>query len=195
MDFTGLKSSSAFEEIVIEQKNENLVEINYSWIDLVRIRDKYNHRNQSNVSSWYFLNENILCTFSNSESAVAHVVKSLYNYLPSSFERLSSFEYWKENHLLDNDWFAKLTSIHVKRNPTPSDDREIKKINLKNINKDEYIEFFKTNLVTNLTFVMNDTIVFYIDTASVITFPDTIKEVEINSVLKNVVKGLSLNHA
>ncbi|MGF9911893.1 hypothetical protein ABEX47_04675 [Paenibacillus ehimensis] len=185
-DFNELPSSS-FEQVTFSDINNELIEINYAWIDPVRIRDKIISKEQKEVTFWLFKNEKILCSFANSESTMSYAINKLGKILSFGYTRINPFDHWVKNYFKKNNWFAELISVHIKTTPSAFDNNEIKKISIKSLSEFNYKSLFDKHTVTNLTFSMNNTI-FYIDSVSVISFPNTIKESDILKILSVVIK-------
>lgn len=194
-DLNGL-ATSPFEDLSVSKKNDDVIELVYTWLDPVRVRDKILSREQRSVSCWVFKSEKFICAFSNSESSIAYFMSKLSTIIPTQFERVFPYDYWKQFYYCKNlNWFAKLTSIHIEKKPTSHDPNEIKKISIKNITEFELESLFENNSVTNLTFHMEGNTIFYIDKNSVVSFPDTAIENDVFYTLSALIKEMSRKYA
>lgn len=187
-------TSHNFESIVCKEMAHQVFEIQYTWIDPIRMKDKLIARDQKSVTFWIFNNEKIMSCFGNSESAISYAVQNMMRKTSIKFKRINTFDHWFNWHYQTKKWFASLIGIHQKRIPTVSDEREILKINIRELTAQELDNLFEQQMVTNLTFSYKSTI-FYLDLASVISFPDTIKEKEIFDVIKNIAGDINEIHS
>lgn len=183
-------SPQLFEDISYRELVNDVIEIQYQWIDPIKIRDKIYGKEPKEVTFWVFTQERIVCCFGNSESGIAYAISKLSERTSTVFEKINIFKSWDKLNFLKDGNFGKLTTLHMRRSPTPSNSSEIKKVSIKELADKEIEQYLCSNEVTNLTFVFEN-INFYLDINSVISFLSTTSEKEIYLVIKNIIKDIS----
>lgn len=192
-DITSRLTPSKYESIDFRHLENGNLEIKYTWIDPIRMKDKIIARDQKTVTFWFFCNKFLMSCFGNSESAISYAILNLSKKAKAEFKRVDTFDHWYQFHYPANNWFATLTGVHIKKNPSAFDERDILKLNIKELTREKLNESFDKKEITNLTFRYGNT-TFHIDLASVISFADTASEKEIYSVVKNIVEELRKKH-
>ncbi|RKN74988.1 hypothetical protein [Paenibacillus ginsengarvi] len=182
--------TSTFEKISYKKINESTLEIAYSWIDPVRMKDKLIAREQRDVNFWVFIDVGVLCCFSNSESSITYAISKLSHIYDLELNKINTYQYWKDIFLNKHKiLFAELIGIHIKKYSTAADHRDISKISVNSISLSEIEGFIRSDLLTSLTFQFKLQ-TFYLDATSVLSFPDTSKEKMIFEVIEKIVKDI-----
>lgn len=182
-----------FEDITIEEEAEGITSIQYRWIDPIRVKDKIYAKEQKEVTFWIYKKEKLICCFGNSESGISYAINKIAEKTSTQVTKVNTFSIWKKEYYdkdsLDN-WIGDLTTIHVKTNPTPFNNTEIKKIKVNDLAKEEIDQLLSKFELTNMNFIFQST-PFYLDTNSVISFLNTVSEEEINVVIGKIIREIS----
>lgn len=183
----------SYEELQIKRMNSNVLAINYKWIDKIRIHDKIFSKEAIEVDFWIYCQENILCCFGNSESAISYAVSEISQKTSTLIEKIDTYEIWKSQIIFDIynkvDWIGEMTSIHI-NNKFSIIERGIKKIPVKDLNPDVINKYLNSEGVTSISFIINKT-PYNIGTNSVISFPTTTNENQNFEIINLIVKEIS----
>ncbi|MBP3951162.1 hypothetical protein [Bacillus suaedae] len=164
-----------------------ITEIEYTWLDSIKIRDKIITKKPKTLKAWFFTKSSNIIFFGNSESDINFLKTKLESSLGNSLTKLDIFSTWKNKYNNNINWFAKLISVHIKNEIIPYDEDLIKKLPVDVLGPENIKTYLnnKLDLIANLTFLYNKTY-YYMDINSVISFPDTIEIDEIVLVLNEV---------
>lgn len=184
---------SIFERYKSYEINKQTQEISYIWSDPIKIEDKMVCREQKSVSFWIFKNENIACTFGNSESSIWYGVKR-FSRQYATFSKIDFYGVFKKMLFNKKEWFAELVSLYLISSDGMHNNQSIKRA-ANTLPVDELIKYIMEDKVSSLTFrwVEKD-IYFYLDTNSVISFYDSAKKEEIFDTIKKVVDVIESHH-
>ncbi|WP_078430446.1 hypothetical protein [Alkalihalobacterium alkalinitrilicum] len=184
---------SVFEKIYIKDINEDILQIEYQWIDSIKISDKIYSNKAKNIICWFFNQKNIIVFFSNSQSEVSYIKNKLEKNLKATFSVLEIYNQWKKAYITQSQWFCDLITIHIKNEIVPYDEDETIKVHINDKKHDEIKDILtkKTDLISSLTFSCNHKFsYFYLDPESVISFPETINIESIIFVLNGVLNEI-----
>ena len=187
-----------FEKFEVTNIDNNTVKIMYSWLDPIKIRDKIVDRNQLSMLFIFFKNQNLIACFGSSESYIGHAVSRLEKKLNlKKLEKVNLFNFFKQIVLRNNDNISFVnsnkmifTNIHLyngDKNLFDCEIDDIKKVAIKTINDNELIVLLSSNYLESLTFKLIEyNISFYIDKQSVLSFPETIEDVDVLNAIKEI---------
>ncbi|MEC5425126.1 hypothetical protein QGM71_16695 [Virgibacillus sp. C22-A2] len=183
-------SSTTFEVFNFKVIDSDILEVEYKWLDSIKIKDKIVSRKQKTVKSWIYHKINHIIVFANSESDVNFFKIKIQNSLHVIFKDINIFEKWKKDYLNKGLWIADLTNIQIKNNIIPYDDEEMINISIHHLDFKEINAYLTKRLdsLVSLTFKYNgsNNITFYLDPKSIISFPDTIRLNEMIEVFDEV---------
>lgn len=184
---------STFEEITVNRINNNVLAVNYKWIDKIRIQDKIFSKEAMEVDFWIYHQESILCCFGNSESAISYAVGKISQKTSTNIEKIETYKIWRTkiyNNIGKSDvCFGKMTSIHINNNLSIIE-RGIKKIPINNLKQNVINELLNLEDVTNISFLFKKT-PYNIGANSVISFPTTTNEDQNFEIINLIVKEIS----
>jgi|SRR5699024_5505133 len=183
-------TSNTFEKYSLKKLNDKILDVEFTWLDSIKIRDKIVSRKQKTIRSWIYLDMNYIVLFGSSESDVNFFKTKLQNLLGITIKELNLYSEWRWNYLHKRSWIATLTSIQLKDEITPYDEGRITSIQVNNLTLEEVKRILteRMNLIISLTFSYRkyNKITFYMDPKSVISFPDTIHLNEMIVILDEV---------
>ncbi|CAM4190497.1 hypothetical protein [Saccharibacillus endophyticus] len=186
-----IKTPSPFEKMHISKMKDNVVEIDYTWLDSIKVNDKIFRKEQKRINGWIFMEEKTMFIFSNSESSVTYFISRLTEIFQFKIKKIPLFSKWRK-FLLKKDILKrfKIINVHIVKEATAFDQNDIRKVAIKTLDDLQIKRMISNDLITNLTFETEEKKVFFIDKDSAISFPDTLKEADIFDCLSLIVKEL-----
>ncbi|WP_410986727.1 hypothetical protein [Bacillus paranthracis] len=181
-----------YDKYDISYMNDQIIKISYKWLDPIKVQDKIISREPKSVFLLYFVQRKILCCFGSSESQIGFVISKLEKKIAMHLEKINLFNICRDKFINEDSWEFDLVNIYLlQKKPISFDDYEntqVKKIKINDIGSEELKEHLINGEVTSFTYYFNERkTYFYLDSESVVSFPDVIKE----EVVYNVIESLS----
>ncbi|EMA6344105.1 hypothetical protein OCD85_23155 [Bacillus pacificus] len=181
-----------YDKYDISYINNQIIRISYKWLDPIKVQEKIISREPKSVVLIYFVQRKIICCFGSSESYIGFVISKLEKKLATHLEKINLFDICKKKYINEDNWESDLVSIYLlQKKPNSFDDYEstrVKKVKINDIGSAELRKHLINGEVTSFTYYFNERkTYFYLDSESVVSFPDVVKE----EVVYHVIESLS----
>lgn len=184
---------SIFESYDISNINHNIIKINYSWVDQLKLQDKIVSREKKNIVLFYLKLTNVLFCFGNSESSITFAIKNIEKLAGFEANEINIFNQLKEMFKSQRNTFMELISISFVKEPSVFDKSEIIKIDFEEISEDQLVELITKKEVTSFLFYSQKSYsYFYVDNSSVICFDDSTKQEDVIDIICDVARYINV---
>ncbi|MBH0328793.1 hypothetical protein ABH14_03110 [Brevibacillus brevis] len=176
-------------EDIKSTKYENRVQIIYTWADSIKVLDKVVARQKRTVVLIFFISTNVVCCFGSSESLVTYAKNMLFERASLVLKKIDVFNACIRR-IKNEDLFAPLSNVQLLRRVADSiSDYPVIKIPVSELAKHELINIINSKDLKSMTFhADNIKTHFYLDRNSVLSFPDTAKDDDIEYVLEKFIQ-------
>ncbi|HDR4481002.1 hypothetical protein PDN50_22905 [Bacillus cereus] len=186
------KENGKFCSFSCESYQDNVLKVNLTWLDPIKVRDKIITTERKSIFFFVFESNKTICIFGSSESQIAYTISKLLEFFSINFKKINLFDKYKDQFLESTNYNGLiLTSFDIAKQQYGFDDNTYINISLEEIKPNELLDYINSySVISFVTLFEEKKLYFSLDLYSVISFFDTDEPYSIYCACERIVKDI-----